>query len=73
MSKVIAIIKTDVPLENGLSDLKIKKADSKNLNSLLDEMEFRTIKTRMVNAGILSRKEGQLGFLQKKGLIKSQQ
>ena len=57
MSKELAIIKTDVPLEISLSDLKIKKADSKNLNSLLDEMEFRTIKTRMVNAGILSEKE----------------
>ena len=63
MSKELAIIKTDVPLEISLSDLKIKKADSKNLNSLLDEMEFRTIKTRMVNAGILSEKEeGQLSF-----------
>ena len=66
MSKELAIIKTDVPLDVSLSDLKIKKADSKSLNSLLDEMEFRTIKTRMLKAGILSEsKEGQLSFFSK--------
>ena len=63
MSKELAIIKTDVPLSIKLNDLKIKKANSKGLNSLLDEMEFRTIKSRMVSSGILlEEEEGQLSF-----------
>ena len=64
MSKELAIIKTDVPLSINLSDLKIKKANSKDLNSLLDEMEFRTIKNRMISSGILleEEEEGQLSF-----------
>ena len=64
MSKELAIIKIDVPLSVNLSDLKIKKANSKDLNSLLDEMEFRTIKNRMISSGILleEKEEGQLSF-----------
>ena len=64
MSKELAIIKIDVPLSINLSDLKIKKANSKGLNSLLDEMEFRTIKNRMISSGILleEEEEGQLSF-----------
>ncbi len=62
MSKELAIIKTDVPLNIKLNDLKIKKANSKDLNFLLDEMEFRTIKNRMVSSGILLEEEGQLSF-----------
>ena len=63
MSKELAIIKTDVPLSINLNDLKIKKANNKDLNSLLDDMEFRTIKNRMVSSGILlEEEEGQLSF-----------
>ena len=64
MSKELAIIKIDVPLSINLSHLKIKKANSKDLNSLLDEMEFRTIKNRMISSGILleEEEEGQLSF-----------
>ena len=62
MSKELAIIKTDVPLSINLNDLKIKKANNKDLNSLLDDMEFRTIKNRMVSSGILLEEEGQLSF-----------
>ena len=64
MSKELAIIKIDVPLSINLSDLKIKKANGKDLNSLLDEMEFRTIKNRMISSGILleEEEEGQLSF-----------
>ena len=64
MSKELAIIKIDVPLSINLNDLKIKKANSKDLNSLLDEMEFRTIKNRMISSGILleEEEEGQLSF-----------
>ena len=64
MSKELEIIKIDVPLSINLSDLKIKKANSKDLNSLLDEMEFRTIKNRMISSGILleEEEEGQLSF-----------
>ena len=74
MSKELAIIKTDVSLGVSLSDLKIKKADSKSLNFLLEEMEFRTIKSRMIKSGILSEsEEGQLSFFSEKTTAKKKE
>ena len=74
MSKELAVIKTDVSLGVSLSDLKIKKADSKSLNFLLEEMEFRTIKSRMIKSGILSEsEEGQLSFFSKKTTAKKKE
>ena len=63
MSKELAVIKTDVPIEKNLEDLKIKPANAKELNLILEEMEFRTIRSRMISYGILSEKEdNQLSF-----------
>ena len=74
MSKELAVIKTDVSLGVSLSDLKIKKADSKSLNFLLEEMEFRTIKSRMIKSGILSEsEEGQLSFFSEKTTAKKKE
>ena len=74
MSKELALIKTDVSLGVSLSDLKIKKADSKSLNFLLEEMEFRTIKSRMIKSGILSEsEEGQLSFFSEKTTAKKKE
>ena len=63
MSKELAVIKTDVPIDKNLEDLKIKSANAKELNLILEEMEFRTIRSRMISYGILSEKEdNQLSF-----------
>ena len=53
MSKELAKIKVDVPIIVGLDDLEFKKSDSLELNNLLDDLEFRTIKNRMILQGLL--------------------
>ena len=71
MSKELAVIKTDVPIEMKLEDLKMKPANAKELNLILEEMEFRTIRARMVSYGILSEKEDkQLSFFSSDSLKK---
>ncbi len=63
MSKELAKIKVDVPIVVGLDDLEFKKSDSLELNNLLDDLEFRTIKNRMISQGLLiDKKEEQLEF-----------
>ena len=63
MSKKLAKIKIDIPLGIDIKDLKNKKANNKELTKLLDEMEFRTLKNRMVSSGVLlEEEEGQLDF-----------
>ena len=63
MSKELAKIKVDVPIIVGLDDLEFKKSDSLELNNLLDDLEFRTIKNRMISQGLLiDKKEEQLEF-----------
>ena len=63
MSKKLAKIKIDIPLGIDIKDLKNKKANNKELTKLLDEMEFRTLKNRMVSYGVLlEEEEGQLDF-----------
>ena len=61
MSKVLAKIKTDVELDVNLNALKIDKPNNKELISILDELEFRTIKERLERIGLLKQvKDEQL-------------
>ena len=63
LSKKLATIKKDVPIELDLEMLRIKDSDSENLVKLLDDLEFRTIKNRMVSQGIIHEKKNeQLSF-----------
>ena len=63
LSKKLARIKTDVPIELDLETFKIKSSDSENLIKLLDDLEFRTIKNRMISQGIINEKKNeQLSF-----------
>ena len=63
MSKELAKIKVDVPIIVTLKDLEVTKPNSQKLNNLLDDLEFRTIKNRMITQGLLTeKKEEQLGF-----------
>ena len=63
MSKKLAKIKLDVPISISLRELKLKRSKSVELINLLDDLEFRTIKNRMVSQGVISEnKEQQLNF-----------
>ena len=73
MSKELAKIKTDISLNIKINDLKNKKANYSELNKLLDEMEFRTIKNRMISSGILlEQEEGQLGFFSNQSSVETE-
>ena len=43
MSKFLATIKTDVPIELNLDELKISESNEEELGKLLDELEFKTL------------------------------
>jgi DNA polymerase-1 len=47
ISKFLATIKNDIPLEIEIEDLKIKKIDEENLKDLLNKLEFKTILERI--------------------------
>ena len=73
MSKELAKIKTDIYLNIKINDLKNKKANYSELNKLLDEMEFRTIKNRMISSGILlEQEEGQLDFFSNQSSVETE-
>ena len=50
MSKVLARILTDVPIELNEADLLREEADSDQLKSLLDDLEFRSLQRRLLPA-----------------------
>ena len=63
LPKKLSTIKTDVPIEIDLETIRIKDSDSVNLIKLLDDLEFRTIKNRMISQGIINEKKNeQLSF-----------
>ena len=45
-SKFLATIKTDVPIELNLDELKLKEADETELRKIFDELEFKTMANR---------------------------
>ena len=45
-SKFLATIKTDVPIELNLDELKVKEADETELRKIFDELEFKTMANR---------------------------
>ena len=45
-SKFLATIKTDVPIELKLDELKLKEADETELRKIFDELEFKTMANR---------------------------
>lgn len=48
MSKYLATIKTDVPIEVKLEDLKVTAPDENLLNELFTQLEFKTLKERTI-------------------------
>lgn len=47
LSKFLATIKTDVPIEVSIEELKIKEANKDELKKLFDELEFKTLAERV--------------------------
>ena len=48
MSKFLATIKTDVPIELRLDELKISEPNQEELGKLMDELEFKSLKNKIL-------------------------
>lgn len=48
MSKFLATIKTDVPIELNLDELKVSEPNEAELSKLLDELEFKTLAAKIL-------------------------
>ena len=48
MSKFLATIKTDVPIELNLAELKISKPNEEELGKLLEELEFKSLANKIL-------------------------
>ena len=48
MSKFLATIKTDVPIELKLDELKVSEPNEAELSKLLDELEFKTLASKIL-------------------------
>ena len=49
MSKFLATIRTDVPIELNMDDLKVMEPDEKALRTIFTELEFRTLADKFLN------------------------
>ena len=49
MSKFLATIRTDVPIELNMDDLKVMEPDEKALRTIFTELEFRTFADKFLN------------------------
>lgn len=49
MSRFLATIRTDVPIELNLEDLKLKQPDENKLAEIFTELEFKTFANRILN------------------------
>ena len=51
MSKFLATIRTDVPMQLDLEELKVEQPDEAKLRSIFEELEFRTLINKFLNKG----------------------
>lgn len=51
MSKFLATIRTDVPLDLDLEKLKLEKPNEEKLTKIFEELEFKTLANKMLNKG----------------------
>ena len=49
MSKFLATIRTDVPIELNMDELKVMEPDEKSLRQIFTELEFRTLADKFLN------------------------
>lgn len=60
MSKFLATIRTDVPIEVELEDLKVEAPDEEKLRQLFTDLEFRTLLNKFVKGGKETSKQPDL-------------
>ena len=51
MSKFLATIRTDVPLDLDLEKLKLEKPNEEKLTKIFEELEFKTLASKILNKG----------------------
>ena len=51
MSKFLATIRTDVPMQLDLDELKVEQPDETKLRAIFDELEFKTLINKFLNKG----------------------
>ena len=51
MSKFLATIRTDVPMQLDLDELKVEQPDETKLRTLFEELEFKTLINKFLNKG----------------------
>ena len=51
MSKFLATIRTDVPMQLDLDELKVEQPDEAKLRTIFEELEFRTLINKFLNKG----------------------
>ena len=56
MSKLLATIRTDVPLQLSLDELKIEQPDEVKLRRIFEELEFKTLANKLLNKSELKPK-----------------
>lgn len=57
LSKFLATIKLDVPIELNLDELKLEKPNEEKLQELFEELEFRSLLSRVLNKNVPERKQ----------------
>ncbi len=60
LSKFLATIKTDVPVELNLEELRVKDPDEETLAKIFDELEFKRFLTRILNKPENSQKQASV-------------
>lgn len=56
MSKLLATIRTDVPLQLSLDELKVEQPDEVKLRRIFEELEFKTLANKLLNKSELKPK-----------------
>lgn len=56
MSKFLATIRTDVPMQLDLDELKVEQPDEAKLRTIFEELEFRTLINKFLNKGEIKSK-----------------
>ena len=56
MSKFLATIRTDVPMQLDLDELKVEQPDETKLRAIFEELEFKTLINKFINKGELKPK-----------------
>ena len=51
MSKFLATIRTDVPMQLDLDELKVEQPDETKLRAIFEELEFKTLINKLLNKG----------------------